>query len=207
MMLTLASPAAIRYACQNFHYSGSVPTVSYGFNMFNSEGQWCGVVCFGPGACPRAGASFGLCQGEVLELVRVALNGKQETTSQCVALAMNELHRRNPLVKIVVSYADMDQGHVGTIYQATNWIYLGSVNVGDRGAFLINGKKVHPKTCHSRGWRQSLPWLRENIDPEAQEIRTKGKHKYIHCFDKKLRKKWIKFAKPYPKKQIKEAQI
>lgn len=200
MKLTNASPYAVRYACENFHYSRSVPTVQYGYNVYNDDGEWCGVVCFGGGATPHIGTPYGLCQGEVLELVRVALNGKQLTTSQCVAGALRELHRQNPIVRLIVSFADIDQGHIGTIYQATNWIYEGIKNQGDRGAFIINGRRMHPKTVYSRGWSQSEVWLRENVDPAATLVRTAGKHKYLYCFDRKLAKKIRESAKPYPKR-------
>ena len=125
MRVTIASPKAIRYACHNFHYAKSVPSVQYGFNIYNDADEWCGVVCFGGGASPNLGKPYELYHGEVLELVRVALNGKQHTTSQCVAACMRELHRINPLVRLLVSFADIDQGHTGTIYQATNWLYEG----------------------------------------------------------------------------------
>ena len=138
--------------------------------------------------------------GEVMDLVRVALNGKQPCTSECVSAAIRQLHKDEPQVKLIVSYADMDQGHYGTIYQATNWIYLGDVNVGERGAFIVHGKKVHPKSCHSHGWVQSLGWLRAHVDPYAEEYRTKGKRKYIWVYDKRLRKEWQQKAQPYPKK-------
>lgn len=200
MKLTLSTPKAIRYACMNFHYSKSVPSVQYAYNIYNDKGEWCGVILFGSGATPNIGKPFGLCQGEILELVRVALNGKQETTSQCVAAALRELHKTNPLIKMVVSYADLDQEHAGTIYQATNWIYLGNDNAGQRGAFIINGKKIHPRTVGAMGGVQSIKWVRENLDPNAQEFITKGKHKYIFVFDKKAKKYWSQFAKPYPKK-------
>lgn len=201
MRITNASPEAVRYACKNFHYSRAVPVVTYGYSIYNDADEWCGVVCFGCGATPNIGHAYGLWQGEVVELVRVALNGKQTATSQCVAAALRELHRQAPIVRLVVSYADADQEHIGTIYQATNWIYEGLKNQGDRAAFIIHGQRTHPKTVYSRGWRQSLPWLRANIDPEASLVRTKGKHKYLFCFDRKMKKKLLKTAKPYPKKE------
>lgn len=198
MRVTIASPKAIRYACHNFHYSKSVPSVQYGFNIYNDADEWCGVVCFGGGASPRLGKHYGLYHGEVLELVRVALNGKQQTTSQCVAMCMRELHRINPLVRLLVSFADIDQGHKGTIYQATNWIYEGVTLQNERCAFIIHGEKMHPKTVYSKGWKQSLPWLQEHIDKNATEFCGKGKHKYIYCFDKHLARKYRKTAKEYP---------
>lgn len=201
MRIANASPEAIRYACKNFHYSRTVPVVTYGYSVYNNADEWCGVVCFGCGATPNIGRAYGLWQGEVVELVRVALNGKQTATSQCVGAALRELHHQAPIVRLVVSYADADQGHIGTIYQATNWIYEGLKNQGDRAAFIIHGQRVHPKTVYSRGWRQSLPWLRANIDPEASLVRTKGKHKYLYCFDRKMKKNLLKIAKSYPKKE------
>lgn len=197
MRITIASPKAIRYACHHFHYAKSVPSVQYGFNIYNDNNEWCGVICFGGGANNHIGCPYGLCQGEVLELVRVALNGKQDITSKCVALALRELHRINPLVKLVVSYADIDQNHSGIIYQATNWIYEGITMQDARSYFIIHGKKIHSRTVYSKGWKQSLPWIIENVDAHASKPINKGKHKYIFFFDRKLRKKYK--SKPYPK--------
>lgn len=202
MRLSIATREAVNFACHNFHYSGSMPIVKYAFNVFNDSGEWCGVIVYGSGANNHIASPYDLWQGEVLELVRVAINGKQETTSQCVAASLKELHRIDPIVKMVVSYADIDQNHVGTIYQATNWIYEGVVNRNTRSAFIIHGVKTHPKTCHSRGWVQSLPWLREYIDPDADVFITRGKHKYLYPFDKKIRRRLLPLSKPYPKAEL-----
>ena len=197
--LRKATPKAVRYACLHFHYAKAVPSAQYSYNVYQ-DGEWCGVVIFGGGATPNIGKPFNLLQGEIVELVRVALNGKQNTTSECVAMALRKLHRDAPQIKMVVSFADVDQNHVGTIYQATNWIYLGRMNIGERGAFIIHGKKIHPRTIGAAGGVQSVNWIREHIDPDAVEFITKGKEKYIYCFDKKLRKEWQAKALPYPKK-------
>jgi hypothetical protein len=183
----------------NFHYAKAVPSVQYGYNVYTVDGEWAGVVLFGGGATPHIASPFGLVQGEVLELVRVALNGKQPCTSECVAAALKRLHHDAPQVKIVVSYADCDQRHAGIIYQATNWIYLGNDNAGQRGAFIIHGKKMHPKSVHAKGWKQSISWLKEHVDPDVVEFRTEGKHKYIFVFDKRMRKQYVQKALPYPK--------
>lgn len=202
-MITLkrASADAVRYACMNFHYTKAVPSAQYAYNVYNDNGEWCGVIIFGSGANFNLAKSVGLMAGEVLELVRVALNGKQPCTSQCVAAALKRVHIDAPQIKMIVSFADMDQSHIGTIYQATNWIYLGDMQCGEYGVFIIRGVKMHPKSVYAKGWKQSLPWLRENVDPCAEQLRTKGKRKYIFVFDKKLRKEWQKKALPYPKKQ------
>lgn len=202
MRISRATPKATKYACLNFHYAKSVPSAKWSFNVFNDSDEWCGVIVYGTGANNHIGSPFGLYQGEVVELVRVALNGKQEATSQAVAMTLRELHRIAPQVKIVVSYADLDQGHAGTIYQATNWIYLGSISTGSENAgMIIHGKNVHKKTVTARYGTVSVDYLRKNVDKNARYATTKGKHKYIFVFGKKLRKKWLKQAKPYPKKE------
>lgn len=201
--LRKATPKAVRYACLHFHYAKAVPSVQYGYNVYQ-DGEWCGVILFGSGATINIATMFDCVQGEVLELVRVALNGKQKKTSECVATALKVLHKDAPHIKIIVSYADQNQGHFGTIYQATNWLYIGDTSkwaqVHKEDAFIVNGEKLHPRTVYSRGWKQSVSWLRENVDPNAQSYKGKPKFKYIYCFDKKLRKEWQAKALPYPKK-------
>ena len=200
IILKRATREAVQYACMKFHYAKAVPSSPYAYNVYTEGGVWCGCVIFGPGASPNLGVSVGLKQGEYLELVRVALNGQQPCTSEVVAAALRQVHRDAPEVKIIISFADKDQNHFGTIYQATNWIYLGTVNQGLLAAFIVHGKRMHRKSVHSHGWVQSIKWLREHVDPNAQEYFTKGKRKYIWVFDKRLRKEYEKQRQPYPKK-------
>jgi dTDP-4-dehydrorhamnose reductase len=65
--------------------------------------------------------------GEFAELIRMALNGKHESTSKVLASAIKLFKKDNPICKLIISYADTGQGHKGVIYQATNWIYEGEI--------------------------------------------------------------------------------
>lgn len=103
------------------------------------------------------------------------------------------------MVDLVVSYADMDQEHYGTIYQATNFIYTGETTVGKKVAFIVNGKRMHNRSIQGKGWKANLLWLRENIDKQAKEFITKGKRKYLYSFDKKLSKRIELLKEEYPK--------
>ena len=209
MRMTRATVSAIKYACTHFHYAKAVPVNTIGYNVYNAKDEWCGVVLYGTGANIHIGEPFNLPQGAVLELVRVALNGKQELTSQAVAMSLKLLKKDCPHCRLVVSYADCDQEHLGTIYQATNWIYTGQMNTGSVGAFMIHGKKVHPKSVYSNmviinGKKvhcpQTLEAVRKYLDPKAELFYTKGKRKYLMPMDKKIRKQIEPLAKPYPKK-------
>lgn len=193
-----ATPKEISYACKRFHYAKSVPAAHrFDYSVFNDDGEWCGVILYSYGSTPHIGKQYGLFAGEVLELIRVALNGKQECTSQAVSMTLKRLHHDNPQVKMVVSFADSGQGHIGTIYQASNWMYVG---VSEGGTyFCVNGKNMHYKTVVSQGWKNNIHWLIENVDKNATTYRGGDKYKYLYFFDRKLRKKFASLSLPYPK--------
>jgi hypothetical protein len=195
--LKLANAKAVKYACMKYHYAQRIPIANVAFNVYE-DNIWCGVIIYGFGANKSIASSFGKWEGQVLELVRVALNGKQTTTSQCVALSLKLLKKYAPCVDLIVSYADADQNHKGIIYQATNWIYAGLVNEKTKGNFIIYGKKMHPKSVHSKNWKQSLDWIQQNVDKFATQEVSRGKHKYLFPLNEKTKKEILRLSKPYP---------
>lgn len=199
MKIKRATGQAVRFACKNYHYAKRYPVSNYSYSIYTDENEWCGVIIFGYGAGSHISKPFNLFQGEVLELVRVALNGKQNCTSQAVALALKQLKKDNPKIKCVVSYADLEQNHKGIIYQATNWIYLGLATVGATQSIVVNGNHYHARSVSKKFGNAQIEYLKKHIDKNAKRIKSKGKHKYLFCFDKKMRKKYLKKAKPYPK--------
>lgn len=200
MRITKANRNAVQYACKYFHYAKSVPATQYAYNVYNNDDEWYGVILYGGGANNNLPTFFKLNTGEVLELERVALNGKQEQTSKAVAMTLKQLHKDNPLVQIVVSYSDHRQKHIGTIYQATNWIYLGISKTSDT-QYFYNGKWTHERTINGKSNRDEL----KSILPKRE---NSNKFKYIFVFDKKLRKQYLKQALPYPKdKDITECEM
>ena len=146
---------------------------------------------WGGGANNNLAKSMGKNSGEVLELERVALNGKQEQTSKAVAMTLRQLHKDDPLCKMVISYSDHRQKHLGTIYQATNWIYLGLTITSDT-QYFYKGKWTHERSINARPDRDQL----KKILPKRE---NSNKFKYVFCFDKKERKELMKQALPYPK--------
>lgn len=200
MRITLATSKAIKYACLKFHYAKCVPVAPLGYNVYNDKDEWCGVILYSWGANMHIGSPYGLAQGQVLELVRCALNGKQEATSMAVAMTLKQVKKDCPMCRLIVSYADSNQGHLGTIYQATNWIYEGKLG-GDASdsSIVIKGKKMHKKSVFSLYKTDSLEWLRKHVDPNAHMEIGLGKQKYLFPLDKKMRKQILPLSKPYPK--------
>ena len=199
MKLEKASGKAIRYACFNFHYSKKVPQIRLGYSVFNDAGEWCGVALFSNGANPQIAKEFGLVQGQVVELVRMALNGKQTTTSQVLGMALKQLKKDAPAVKVVVSYADRNENHVGTIYQATNWFYIGEY-ANERG-IMLHGQLTHRRSINKKYGKSGIEWIKENLDPKAEVITGLAKIKYVYPLHKQMTAMLKAMSKPYPKKE------
>ena len=207
MKLELASYKAIKYACLNFHYAKSVPVNTIGFSVFNSKNEWSGVVLYGTGANNNIANTYELKQGQVIELVRMALNGKQESTSKALSISLKLVKKLVPMAKLIVSYADKDQEHTGVIYQATNWFYVGtSMENKTDSSWVINGKRYHGRIISDwvkqKGGLNGLSrkdFLIKYYDKNALEFITKGKLKYIYPLYNSMLPLCNKLKKDYPK--------
>lgn len=192
---------AAKYAVEHWHYSGTMPagkTVKIG--VWEDE-QFIGCVIFSRGANQYLGKMFELEQTGICELTRVALRTHESPVSQIVAAALKMLKASSPGLRLVLSYADVDQGHHGGIYIAGNWIYLGKVQLnGGTPSFLIRGRVRHPRSIGSLYGKgaQNLDWLRANVDPKAKHVWKKGKHKFVYPLDKAMRRKVTPLLQPYP---------
>ena len=200
MYLEKASYRAIEFACLYYHYARSVPAVTLAYSVFDDENKFCGVIAFGPGATQHIANPYCKWQGQVVELVRVALNGKHGITSQALGKSLKLIKKDAPLVDLIVSYADVDQEHLGVIYQATNWIYTGLKEAGASGSVLIKGKKMHGRSAGAKYGTRSIEWLRENVDENARYLGTEGKQKYVYPLNDKMKKQVELLRQPYPKK-------
>lgn len=186
LRLDFCSREAALFAVKHWHYSKTLPASKL-FKIGVWENQkFIGCVIYSYGANPQIGKPYGLKQTEICELTRVALAKHQSSVSKIVAISLKILKRENPKLKLVISYADKDQNHLGVIYQASNWIYVGLKNVNTVGSYLINGEKKHNKNItdlygkYSDKKQTVIEWAKTYLDPKAEKIYTKGKHKYIY---------------------------
>lgn len=210
MRLEIASNKAIKYACMNFHYAKAVPVNTFGYSVFNDNNEWCGVILYGTGANNNLATEYNLKQGNVLELVRMALNGKHESTSKALAISLKLIKNKIPLCKLIISYADKDQNHKGIIYQATNWYYVGtSMQNTTDSSWIIKGKRYHGRVISDwvkqKGGLNGLTrkeFLKKYYDKDAIEYVTRGKIKYIYPLDKTLIPLCKSLSKPYPKQAV-----
>ena len=184
---------AAKYAVMSWHYSKSMPSgklVKFGVWENN---KFIGAVIYGRGTNRHIGSQYGLGQYEVCELVRVALTKHETPVSQIVAQTLRLLKITNQGLRLVVSYADPEQGHSGGIYKAGNWLFVGAPP--SMPYFIINGKKTHSRTAYVDG--RNLDWWRKNVDPNAKKVTPLGKFKFLYPLDKKMRRHVTKMALPY----------
>ena len=189
-------PAA-NYAVKNWHYSKSMPIgKSIKLGVWERD-KFIGVVIFSRGSSRNIGRPFGVKQTEVCELTRVALKSHEVSVTRVVSISLKVLKEKFPGVRVVVSFADPEKGHLGKIYQAGNWVYIG--RAGADRLLVVKGKVYQTRTIGKRYNTASLEWVKANIDPEASQIGQKSKFKYIMPLDKEMRVLVEKLRKPYPK--------
>lgn len=187
LKLDWASYEAMAFACRHWHYSKSIPAgKSVKIGVWEND-TFIGVVTFGRGANNHIGSPYGLQQTQVCELTRIALKGHQTPVTKIVSIAIKMLKKQSPGVELIVSYADLAQGHAGTIYKAGNWIYEGLMKDG-HFHYLLDGVRVHPRTISSR--YGSLANARKKHTVEV--IQHEGKHKFLYPLSARMRKQLSK---------------
>ena len=171
----------------NIHYAKRMPSISYAFGLFQNK-VLVGIVSYG------IPASASLCEGVagknnkkyVLELNRLVLkNNKKNEASILIGASLKLL----PKPKIIVSYADTKQQHLGIVYQATNFMFTGTTKqrtdiAGEQGK-------------HSR----------HHLGDKTKRVLRSAKHRYIYVIGNKKDKRQLKNAinykvKNYPKYNI-----
>jgi len=200
LRLDFCSHQAAKHAVMRWHYSRCMPAAKLVRIGVWEDGRFVGAILYGSGANRHLARPFGLKPTEACELVRVALaSGRKHPTSRCLAFSLKMLKRQSPGLQLVVSYADTKEGHLGIIYQATNWLFLG----GSSQAYLkVLGKIEHPRSLYDRYGRggQRISWLREKVDPHAQRVEMPPKLKYVYAFSKPLRQQLEATSQPFPKR-------
>lgn len=186
MKLTVKTIQAVDFKpyLLKIHYAKRIPSISYAYGAYVDK-ILKGVCTFG------MPASNSLCMGvcgkeykdKVLELNRLCVdNDFQFPTSQFLSICLKRLSnvfingQILPDGRIIVSYADTEMGHLGIIYQATNWLYTGATK--ERTDIST------PDGKHSRHYDKLQ-------DYSINRKKRSSKHRYIYFIGSK---KWKKRA-------------
>ena len=187
-----ATHEAAKHAVENWHYSKCLPAGKLVKVGVWERGVFKGVVIFGRGANNNLGSPFGLTQVECCELVRIALRDHEAQVSRVVSIAIRFLKSHSLGLRLIVSYADPEQGHHGGIYQAGNWTYCGKSQAQQN--VIHNGRVMHKRTADALfGTIKGM-----------QKSKVLWKHKYIMPIDSDMRKQVTRLAKTFPKRAASE---
>ena len=190
-----ATHEAAKYAVEEWHYSKRLPMPPLVKIGAWEDEQFVGVFIFGRGANNSIGKQFGLDSTQACELVRVAFTRHSTPISRIGAIASKWLKKHSPGLRLVISYADEEQGHHGGIYQAMGWIYVGR----SQGSieFFHEGRWKHSREVTSGAFGSA----RKIKDYSALKKRkTLGKHKYLMPLDSEMKAKILPLSKPYPRR-------
>lgn len=195
-----ATHEAAKFACENWHYSKSTPVPPLVKLGVWEDQKFIGAVIFSRGASSNLLKPYGLKQTEGCELTRVALKNHTSPVSKILSLCIKFLRKNSPGLKLIISFADPNEGHHGGIYQATNWIYSG-VSAQSFKFIDKQGREWHSRQVSEKGYNIQQGNIRKTAKPsECFKVLQKGKHRYLMPLDEETKLKVIKLSKPYPKR-------
>lgn len=196
---------------EKYHYTHScnLGVISYGF--YYNEKLACVIVYSRPSGKNLAKSIWdGGNDYNTLELIRLFSFDwcPKNIESYCISQSIKRLKKDMPEVKVLVSYADSSAGHIGYIYQSSNWIYIGTGS-NERKIF-IDGKRQHRRSLYGKYGTSSIIKLKQLLGDRLQiseERYVKYKYIYIVAQNKKEKKYIQNKLKvkplPYPKGDVK----
>jgi len=164
----------------NFHYAKRIPCIQYAFGLYQDT-SLIGCVTYGQPASPYIKVSlFGANSSyEILELNRlVIIKDIPNAASYLIGQSLHYL----PKDITLVSYSDTAYGHVGYVYQATNWSYAGRTK---------ERTDKYSESGHARHYQK---------DETRRQFRS-AKYRYWLCRNKHIRKQVFWPSLPYPKEE------
>jgi hypothetical protein len=200
LRLAPCSHAAALASVRCWHYSKSLPCPPMCRYGVWENARFVGSVIFARGSNRHLGRPFGLRADEIGELARVSLGPHAAPTSRIVAVAVRLLRRQCPGLRLLVSFADVEQQHHGGIYQAMNWTYIG-MTAPSRVFVDAAGRRWHPRMVSRSGAKRVYGELRRVVRVADCQVETvAGKHRYALPFDDEVRARVVAMALPYPKR-------
>jgi hypothetical protein len=184
------------------HYARRMPCITHAFGAF-VDGVMYGICTFG--MPPSYTLCDGVCGPEyrdcVLELNRLCVaDDAGFQTSRFLGMCLRNMgHCADGGGWVLVSFADTDMGHIGTIYQATNWLYTG---ISPRQKYYTTQPENGPYRRRARSSKREIE--REGGVPVPYF--SSPKHRYVTFVGNrrwcKMARKSLRYAiQPYPRGQ------
>lgn len=183
-----------REICINKHYLHRVPNIVKHYGLYKNDLLF-GIITFG---IPPSPYLMRICGEEykdsVLELNRLWCYDEAPKNSESflISQGLKLLKKDKPNIKIIVSFADTRQGHLGYIYQATNWYFTG-YSIPGGGSIVIDGQEYHPKNLNNKYNTSDLNKLKDILGTENIVYRPRSKKcRYVFFNGSKKENKLLK---------------
>jgi hypothetical protein len=182
------------------HYSHTLPGGTKMCFGIMRNGKLLGAMVFGAGPFYGYKLVNGASPDDVVTLTRLWLSDElpRNSESKVLGIALRSLRKETSL-KFVIAYSDPEFGHLGIIYQATNWFYTGLsyatglYDIGD-GVLHHSRSLAHQLGSHSIEYL-TLQGINARIVPQQ------AKHRYIYFLDGSWSTRLAVPVLPYPKKE------
>jgi hypothetical protein len=192
-----------------YHYSAQWTKCSVALGLYHLTGKehqffdepeekLIGTICYGDPIGRLTGASISttIPRESVFELVRLFVHDDygKNIESWFISRGFDWLREHRKDIKALISYADPQQGHVGTIYQATNWLYQGNkIRPSDSWLFKFeeNGKWQHPRTIFPYYGTNDIEKMRTLVENNFWIKRELRKHRYVYLLGNKKHKREV----------------
>lgn len=166
---------------RTFHYTRSVPSGKTHIFTFESA-----IVLFSIPANHNISRWLVNEPNKVWELSRLwAPDGhRRNLLTEAISFAVRSFRQLEPAALAVVSYADPNAGHLGGVYRAASWVYLGQSEEGR--SYRDKDGHLHPRRAFHQG---SNSMTKREIEALGyEEVRLPGKHRFAKGLSKQGRR-------------------
>jgi hypothetical protein len=207
--------ATAKRIVEEYEWLGCMPSVSLYYFGIYFDNICGGCVVFSPEYIENLGAWDKYeYTGKILLLSRgVCIHWTPvNTNSKLIMSAIKMLPKK---YKVITATTDHLAGEIGTIYQACNFEYVGSMrdanpNVrsknGDRTGWLINGKLYSARTIRQKYGDTKMETLLKR-NRTVEKVKQNSKHRYFLFRGSNKEKAYLRskiehLIKPYPKRDL-----
>lgn len=160
------------------HNNQMLSVVSFGSTAFNPYHSFWGDL----------GKKYNM---KVIQLTRggTRYDAPKNIPSLTISMAIKEI-RKSLGDCIIIAYSDTKWNEIGTIYQASNFLYCGLTNPGGQSNYLIKNKIVSGWSVRKAYGTRSMNKLLK-IDNTIKKIPLTPKHIYLYIKTSKMKKRLI----------------
>ena len=99
--------------------------------------------------------------------------------------------KQNTDIEVIVSFADLEEGHEGIIYKASNFYLYGQTGGGTK--LMVDGVLRHNRSLNQskRAFGRTLKRRYQAGDPDVYQVKVKPKNIYVYYLNKKVKKKLL----------------